>query len=852
MKKEIVSALVIVSLTTNSTAIVSAAGWSTGSEVVPNNQQTTISNSINLINNYRQSSYFNDISGHWAQTYIEQWAANGIFGGMGDGTFRPNDTLTREQFASVLLQLFDFQMVSEENSRDYKVPSDVNSSSWAREAIAKCLDNGIMNLRNGFFAPDQPITREEVFFALGTAMNLTSINKGSGDSLNKFIDSSYVSSAAKNVINRMVSLGMIHGKGNNKLEPQAYITRGEVSTILSQSIQYLAETSIKKETFENAVVLNVSSKRGDLTVSDVKVNGNLFITGNDISTLDLESISVSEKIYIYADSIEEINLDDVTDTDFIIICPEVTFEDSNDSDGNTFIFINPVTLEFNGEADEIEINGDYIEDITINGNAGDKINSLVIHGDSSDAIDITLSGYIEEAEINADAIVKGYGRVKTLIFDEGDYESEIAGDTTKVLSGKLTVNGSTYSKGTYYRTDLYGANTPDENIDSNSNTNINTGIYVSPSNLTHSTGSVFNTKIYYASNKTVSYLTMDNASVGSSNYSVDYSDNSILLKSEYIDSLNVGYHTLKLIYADNNYSIVKININYNSNNSIVTPINIYHAKGSIFTTTLTYQSAYNPTTLFLDGTSIPVSYSNFDYVNRRISINSSYINSLSYGEHNLRVNFSDGSYSEIKLTISDDSSATSFNYDKIAGSTYHHDIVVNGITTYPTSVYFNSSQIPTSYYKYNAELQELTFVTAYLDTFEVGTYTVNINTQYGSKTITIKVSKSSQNYNFLDNMGNIDKHTNDIIFSTTLDHFTICTSIESIQFMFDNEVLIDAIFTLSKWEQDIIFNKFLLDMTDIQIASMYNVSRQIITRDRLRALKKLRVFLEDHRIKKKI
>lgn len=198
-------------------------------------------------------------------------------------------------------------------------------------------------------------------------------------------------------------------------------------------------------------------------------------------------MSVSGKVFIYANSIEELNLDDITDTDFIIICPEVTFEDSNDSDWNTFIFINPITLEFNGEADEI---------------------------------DITLSGYIEEAEINVDATVKGYSRVKTLIFDEGDYESEVAGDTTKILSGRLTINGSTYSKGTYYRTELYGANTPDENMDFNSDNNTNTGIHVSPSNLIHSTGSVFNTKIYCASNKTVSYLTMDNTSIHSSNYSI--------------------------------------------------------------------------------------------------------------------------------------------------------------------------------------------------------------------------------------------------------------------------------------------------------------------------------------------
>lgn len=160
---------------------------------------------------------------------------------MGDGTFRPNDTLTRAQFASVLFNylIFKWFLKKIQEITDY-LPMSVLLHGLERQL--QDVYNGVMNLRTGSFA-------------------------------------------AKNIINRMVSLEMIHGKGNNQLELQAYITRGEVSTVLSQSVQYLTEASIKKETFENAVILNASSKRGDLIVSDVKVNGNLFINGGDIMLL---------------------------------------------------------------------------------------------------------------------------------------------------------------------------------------------------------------------------------------------------------------------------------------------------------------------------------------------------------------------------------------------------------------------------------------------------------------------------------------------------------------------------------------------------------------------------------------
>ena len=96
MKRKLALLLVSMSMVSSVTVPAFAAGWSTGSPAT--NQQTTQNQSISVsVNNYKPSAYFNDIGGHWAQTYIEKWAANGIFGGMGDGSFKPNNTLTRAQ-----------------------------------------------------------------------------------------------------------------------------------------------------------------------------------------------------------------------------------------------------------------------------------------------------------------------------------------------------------------------------------------------------------------------------------------------------------------------------------------------------------------------------------------------------------------------------------------------------------------------------------------------------------------------------------------------------------------------------------------------------------------------------------
>ena len=72
-------------------------------------------------------------------------------------------------------------------------------------------------------------------------------------------------------------------------------------------------------------------------------------------------------------------------------------------------------------------------------------------------------------------------------------------------------------------------------------------------------------------------------------------------------------------------------------------------------------------------------------------------------------------------------------------------------------------------------------------------------------------------------------------------------SVEDIPFKFENELLIDAVLSLTEKEQNIIYRKYVLDMTDEEIANEMNVSRQSITSKKLAILNKLRVFLQEHR-----
>lgn len=77
---------------------------------------------------------FEDVKGHWGEPAINQAYGNGRILGYPDGTFKPNNNITRAEAATILNRMFD-RKVTEEGLRDFRSTlkkfSDLNSSHWA-------------------------------------------------------------------------------------------------------------------------------------------------------------------------------------------------------------------------------------------------------------------------------------------------------------------------------------------------------------------------------------------------------------------------------------------------------------------------------------------------------------------------------------------------------------------------------------------------------------------------------------------------------------------------------------------------------------------------------------------------
>ena len=181
---------------------------------------------------------FTDVEKNWAYPGIQYCVTHGIMGGMGDGTFAPTGTTTRAQIVQILYNLEGTPAVSG------TTPFTDLTAHWYKPAILWAYQNNVVaGTSPTTFAPDQPVTREQIAVILTQYMFhvLKMERTWTPADLSKFPDGANVSSWAKEAMQDAVALGLINGTKapDDKvyLDPQGSAARQQVATILMNFCQ---------------------------------------------------------------------------------------------------------------------------------------------------------------------------------------------------------------------------------------------------------------------------------------------------------------------------------------------------------------------------------------------------------------------------------------------------------------------------------------------------------------------------------------------------------------------------------------------------------------------------------------
>ena len=182
--------------------------------------------------------------GNWAHGGIDYVLSNGLFNGTGKNRFSPNASMTRAMLVTVLWRGCAEPTGYENTFSDVKAGAwYAEAVAWGQ---ASGVING---MEDGRFAPDDTVTREQIATILFRMAKLGGADTDARAQLSSFPDQGKVSGWAKEALQWAVATKLIEGVnsgGKDYLQPRAGATRAQVATIIMRFSQWLEKTNSVK------------------------------------------------------------------------------------------------------------------------------------------------------------------------------------------------------------------------------------------------------------------------------------------------------------------------------------------------------------------------------------------------------------------------------------------------------------------------------------------------------------------------------------------------------------------------------------------------------------------------------
>jgi hypothetical protein len=171
---------------------------------------------------------FSDVpTSYWGYNAITSLSSKGIVSGYPDGTFKPDNQITRAEFATMLVKALGLNTNGTTGTF-----TDVTAGAWYYGTVNAAASAGIVyGIGDHLFAPNALVTREQMAVMVAKALG-TKAPAVNGTELSAFSDSSTVSSWAVSGMDEAVKAGIVSGMTADTLAPLANATRAQAAAMI--------------------------------------------------------------------------------------------------------------------------------------------------------------------------------------------------------------------------------------------------------------------------------------------------------------------------------------------------------------------------------------------------------------------------------------------------------------------------------------------------------------------------------------------------------------------------------------------------------------------------------------------
>ena len=176
---------------------------------------------------------FKDVS-HTAYYYNDvQWLVQeGIINGYPDGTYHPNESLSREQAAAMFVRALKLEKPSNSSSilEKYK---DINGSSWSAGDLSAFINAGINDDNTAYFSPSTPLTREVMASWLVNAFKFKEKNNSESA---PFTDSNKIATEHLSNVKTLFQNEIVQGNTDGTYAPKSGVTRAQFAIFMKRAM----------------------------------------------------------------------------------------------------------------------------------------------------------------------------------------------------------------------------------------------------------------------------------------------------------------------------------------------------------------------------------------------------------------------------------------------------------------------------------------------------------------------------------------------------------------------------------------------------------------------------------------
>ncbi len=238
-----------------------------------------------------------DIHGHWGEEYIQSLLNQNVLNVYDDGTFRPNQTITRAEFAEALAKsMYLEEMYTTELT-------DINNHP-AKGYIAALVNEGIVTgFPDNTFRPEDRLTRAQVVTMLTRALSLGDKN----NQINTHSFTSYLDMRKDHWANDYVKLAseldILDGYPDGTFRPTTLTTRAEAAKMINIFKNYKTINGFVADVYPASNKLAITNLVGERIIFDV---ADTALVGRNNRLVPATDFLKTDKIFIIANSQNEV------------------------------------------------------------------------------------------------------------------------------------------------------------------------------------------------------------------------------------------------------------------------------------------------------------------------------------------------------------------------------------------------------------------------------------------------------------------------------------------------------------------------------------------------------------------